>query len=370
MADEIIVTDTGSTDRTVALAQEAGAKVTHFPWCDDFSAARNAALDEATGDWILWLDSDEEVLPSRHDEIHQSIRSPDALMYYVLRQDLSTPDPHGPYTQMWQLRLFRNRPELRFIGRCHPHFDPPEHALADREKLKILTSTITLRHYGYVAERMPAKLRRTVRLLEMELQDRPGQLYYLIELARTLQALEDDRAHEATLQATRALVPHLEDERAPLPLVATLFEALLQLPEDVLPSPFDRERLVDLAMRWFPDAPPLLWILARQAYESQEFVTAEKLLRRLIDLGRSHRYDLSTSFAPHIVGSGARLNLGDCLIRQARLAEAERVITPLIQDPDYGKQARANLATIKRLKRESKPSRKQRPKKTRPKRRR
>ena len=57
-ADEIIVVDTGSRDSTVAIAQKAGARVFHFPWVDDFAAARNAALEQTAGEWILWLDAD------------------------------------------------------------------------------------------------------------------------------------------------------------------------------------------------------------------------------------------------------------------------------------------------------------------------
>ena len=63
LADQIVVVDTGSTDRTVDIAREHGAEVHTFAWCDDFSAARNAALEHATGDWILMLDADEELPP-------------------------------------------------------------------------------------------------------------------------------------------------------------------------------------------------------------------------------------------------------------------------------------------------------------------
>ncbi|MBR5910088.1 MAG: glycosyltransferase family 2 protein, partial [Schwartzia sp.] len=57
--DEIIVVDTGSSDDTVKIAETHGARVSHFPWQDDFSAARNVSLSKATGDWILVVDADE-----------------------------------------------------------------------------------------------------------------------------------------------------------------------------------------------------------------------------------------------------------------------------------------------------------------------
>ncbi|MFN4796229.1 MAG: glycosyltransferase family 2 protein, partial [Pseudanabaena sp.] len=59
LADEIIVVDTGSLDRTVAIAKKYQARVFHFAWCDDFSQARNYAIAQAKGKWILVIDADE-----------------------------------------------------------------------------------------------------------------------------------------------------------------------------------------------------------------------------------------------------------------------------------------------------------------------
>ena len=59
LADELVIGDTGSTDGTVAIAREFGARIISVPWRDDFAAARNAVLGEARGDWILQLDADE-----------------------------------------------------------------------------------------------------------------------------------------------------------------------------------------------------------------------------------------------------------------------------------------------------------------------
>ncbi|MDE3076948.1 MAG: glycosyltransferase family 2 protein, partial [Chloroflexota bacterium] len=60
--DEVIVVDTGSTDGTVEIARQGGARVAYFPWCDDFSAARNESLKLAASDFIIWIDADEELI--------------------------------------------------------------------------------------------------------------------------------------------------------------------------------------------------------------------------------------------------------------------------------------------------------------------
>src|SRR5947209_8459800 len=64
LADEVIVADTASTDGTARVAAALGAKVVQFPWNDDFAAGRNFAVGQATSDWILWLNADEELLPA------------------------------------------------------------------------------------------------------------------------------------------------------------------------------------------------------------------------------------------------------------------------------------------------------------------
>ena len=67
--DEIVVIDTGSHHRTAEIARSFGAKVFDFPWIDDFAAARNAALERATGDYAFWLDADDVVDPPQREKL-------------------------------------------------------------------------------------------------------------------------------------------------------------------------------------------------------------------------------------------------------------------------------------------------------------
>ncbi len=67
--DELVLVDTGSTDRTVEIARSFGAKVFNFPWVGDFAAARNAALSHASGDYAFWLDADDRVEPEERDRL-------------------------------------------------------------------------------------------------------------------------------------------------------------------------------------------------------------------------------------------------------------------------------------------------------------
>jgi tetratricopeptide (TPR) repeat protein len=350
VADEVIVTDTGSTDATVDIASQFGAQVYHFPWCDDFSAARNFTLDQARGRWVLWLDADEELLPASDEELSRSLDSDQVLAYNVIRQDLVRSDRLDLYAETWHLRLFRLDPYLRFRGRCHPQFFPPVYETAKNRGLSVATSTITLRHYSYVPSVLRTKLERGLRLLELELRDRPGQFYYLVEYGRTLLALgNDERGWAVVTEAAEQVVPFL-NHRAPFnTMAAPLLESLLQLPEDRLPPGITMSTLFDLSERWFPKAAPLLWIKAKREFDNGAFEEAEGILRLLLEMGRDHSYDRSVGFNPTIIGDDALLNLGACLLRQGKMDEAERCFKGLLKSDTRGSEARSNLDAIDRL---------------------
>ena len=84
IADEMIVVDTGSTDNTVNMAKRAGAKVYHFKWINDFAAAKNHAIEQATGDWILFLDADEYFSDETKHNVRNLLKEHQAKILIIL----------------------------------------------------------------------------------------------------------------------------------------------------------------------------------------------------------------------------------------------------------------------------------------------
>ena len=108
-ANEIVVVDSGSTDATLDLARDAGARVFEEPW-KGFAAQKNSAIAHATGDWILSLDADEEVSPELAQEIRTLLAGEPGFSAYRiprLNHFLGCPLRHGGYWPDPKLRLFR-----------------------------------------------------------------------------------------------------------------------------------------------------------------------------------------------------------------------------------------------------------------------
>lgn len=181
LVDEIVVVDTGSTDDTVEIARRHGAKLGEFKWRDDFSAARNASLELATGSWILWIDADEELTGDCERLFREAVIRPQfggfniQIVNFTADGDDSIQYVHSP------IRLFRNHPQVRFEGRIHEQICNSLRALglpgATLEGAKIL-------HHGYRPSEMAAKgkVDRTVRLLEREVLEHPEDAFHWFNL--------------------------------------------------------------------------------------------------------------------------------------------------------------------------------------------
>jgi hypothetical protein len=349
VADEIVVTDTGSADRTVEIASRS-ARVERFAWNDDFSAARNFCHAQARGEWIFLLDADEELRAECRDEVRRSVQCEHALAYTVLREDLLDPTRPEQFTQMLHTRLFRNRPEIGLVGHIHHQFTPPLAEIASQTGLEVLHSDIRIRHYGYAGTNKREKLQRAARLMELDLRDRPGEFYYLVELGRTYLALGDARGEQLFFEAARMVRDGDQEALDGGGMLAALLEHVLAC--DKLPEgfPLTRSDARRLALQRFPAAVPLLWQMARDEFRRNRFDPCRRLLETIAALARTGGYDKLVSFDPCIMGDDLLLNLGVCYTRLARIEQAEECFKQLLGSP-RAKQARENLKNLRRLRR-------------------
>ncbi len=204
VADEIVVVDTGSTDDTVRIAESYGAKVGHFTWCDDFAAARNASLDLATGDWILWIDADEQVAPEGGREtLHAGLVRPHFGGHCLLVSNILDGDRGANVYLFKPVRLFRRLPEVRFRHRIH------EQVLEALGELGLSVAVLPgpgLNHYGYSPEQVQAKDKqaRNLRMLRREVEDEPQNAFQWYNLAAAYaMAGMSEQAVEACRQSAR-----------------------------------------------------------------------------------------------------------------------------------------------------------------------
>ena len=181
LAEEIIMVDTGSTDRTMEIAREYGAIIYEHPWQNDFSYHRNQSIDYATGDWILILDADEELDPSEHHMIRSAVRRKDidAVSFIVYNKIQG-----GRTGFLNSHRLFRNKKEYRYSGIVHNQL------LMDG--ITLSTQLKVFHHgYGLSEEEMRAKGKRTEKLLEEQLKENPDNAFAHFNLAQIYRGLAE-----------------------------------------------------------------------------------------------------------------------------------------------------------------------------------
>lgn len=185
--DELIVVDTGSSDRTIDIAKGFGAIVIQVLWEHDFSKAKNAALDRATKDWILVLDADERILADDFKNLRALIDTAKAdafrleLRNYVPKASIGcvscTPSEMTMQSRAYRpirlVRLFRNRKDFRYEHRVHEMID---HRIEAAQGI-IVDAGMPIHHYGILqATNLKHKMRYYAWLVMKELEEHPDNV--------------------------------------------------------------------------------------------------------------------------------------------------------------------------------------------------
>jgi glycosyltransferase involved in cell wall biosynthesis len=183
LVDEIVIVDTGSTDRSPEIARDHGAVVEIEPWAGDFSGPRNRSLDLARGEWILYIDADEYVRRGDADRVRAALTADEE------HQGLRLPFvPRVGWTPYREARLWRHHPDIRFHGRIHESHTGALGRVARVEGRTVgHLDLLTIEHEGYEGDQSH-KHARDEPLLHQALEEHPERLFYYDHLARIQEA--------------------------------------------------------------------------------------------------------------------------------------------------------------------------------------
>lgn len=256
--DEIIVVDTGSDDGTPEIAAKFGAKVSYFEWGNDFAAARNYAISQATGDWILMLDADEELVVDSNNYLEEINSNYDILVYALTYSEVND-QPEA--TLSWRNSLFRNISGFSYVRPYHETLTYQNQKIINEQRSFLKSLRIV--HYGFNQEQLQLKnIYRNIPILE-GIKQKEGLsimlLYCLAGMYADTQQL--DKARQCYAEAFDLLLPHLIDGTAPqeftfIPsLILNLGMQFLQEQD------YETARLLaQRGLEWCPNHPPLNYL--------------------------------------------------------------------------------------------------------------
>jgi tetratricopeptide (TPR) repeat protein len=314
--DEIVVVDTGSTDATEAVAREAGATVISRPWDRHFANARNAAVDVARGQWILYIDADERL--SSAGELRDCLVNTNAIAGLVRFR------PGRRLTRYWEYRLFRNRPDIRFHGAMHETTLPDIQRLVSLHAAEVIETAAQIDHLGYEGDQA-AKHRRNRPLLERQLSDEPERIYLWYHLGVVRRGLGDDAGAEAAW-AEGVAVARRQLQPAVLGLLVRVELALFRLHAGV-----EAGDLVEELRVQFPENPLTSWVAAQDAMAHGRWGDAMPLLERLIAIDPTELIDSRVAYDERMFGEFAASSLGTCAFQLGDDATAARWFTRAAQ---------------------------------------
>jgi len=197
VADDIVIVDTGSTDQTLAIAQQFGARTRQIEWPNDFAQARNVALEMVQTPWVLVMDADEVLVAEDIPRLEKAIKEPFADAYNI--RIVSLANKAENISESFVARLFRRVPSIFWEGKIHEQIIPS----VMRAKLTLMQLNVRLLHYGYMdgVSQERNKGERNLRLLLEALKDNPQDAYLTWQLGQTYLGL--NRSEEAQAMARK-----------------------------------------------------------------------------------------------------------------------------------------------------------------------
>lgn len=336
--DEIVVVDTGSTDDTVAIAERFGSRISHRPWDNDFSAARNFGLDQARGDWILYIDADERLSCPGGSTLKQLVAAgPPSAGFQVRFHSRSQMTGYAEY------RVFRNDPRIRFVGSMHESILPGLRQVCADEDVGIsplYDAVIT--HVGYEGD-LTRKYERNLPLLERAIVDYPTRVYLRYDLGVCLNGLGRTAESRVRLAEGIALaeLPGVSRQARVEGSSCARLLASLQLDDGDVSVAVET---VQRGLALYPDNLTLHWTKARCLLALGKAQDAIGILQRHLDHDPETFFDPAISYGKSLFGEDRLSLLGSARFRLGDYGEAARCFEAAAACTDDPLEYRAKAA--------------------------
>lgn len=301
--DEIIIFDTGSSDQTKAICEKFGAKIFDYEWNNDFSQARNACIKEASSDWILWLDADEQLVLKNEFDLRNALSDNKDCIYTVKMYHVygSGGLEDKEYHTSHSIRLFPNGKGLTFEGIIHETipFEESDYSV------KLLPS-VYLIHYGYQSITLLTKAVRNLNLLVLQKntsEDNPWIDYHIAAELFVLGHME-----KAFMFVNQCISGFLVKGAMPPALIYKLKYEILIYTNSIETAYSGIEKAIKL----YPDYVELHFYKGVLLFKQEQYLDAIKAFEYCIILGEEHDNYLI------MAGNGSFLAseyIGDCYMK-------------------------------------------------------
>lgn len=278
MADELVVVDTGSEDRTKEIAAEAGVRLFDFPWCGDFAKAKNHALEQAKGDWILFFDADEylteqdcrtllKILDQRHDEKE--------LSGFLCRNISIDPDKGNKFLdETLSVRIFKNRSSTRFVGQIHENL---QNTGKEKQNIEFLPD-IKIYHTGYAEAIVATKFKRNLEILKKSAEENHDEDKNSMYFADCYYGLKDfDKALEYARRAAEGCYAMLGLTNRPYVIWIQSMFSLKKPDSEIL-------EVIEKALEKFPDQAEFHFMRGVIAIRARDWLLAEDCFKKGITI--------------------------------------------------------------------------------------
>ncbi|MCA0983773.1 glycosyltransferase [Halobacillus yeomjeoni] len=279
VVDEIIIVDTGSTDKTIEICRSFQAKTFKFEWNGSFADARNHAVQQASGDWILWLDADEEL---DRDDQHQLLEEKpfedyDAINIHLINYYGNYADKNHS-TNIAHTRLFRNN-GIKFINKMHERL-----VLDQILKERIGELPVKVHHYGYLDEFVKNKEKSKRNMLMLEQQIKDGENVHFAHYYIALEHYNHKQYPQALQRVNLSILSFLLEDFLPPSMVYKLkYSTLITMGRLQ-----EASQGIDKVINLYPDFVDLHFYKGVILYYLKDYEEAMKCFHHCLELGEEN----------------------------------------------------------------------------------